>query len=66
MRGRPGSGGLCGGSLRCLAGQLSEDPPVGPGQPTEVKVTYPLTYDIPLFGSATITLASTAVMQCGG
>jgi Flp pilus assembly protein TadG len=37
-----------------------------PGQPTEVKVTYPLTYDIPLFGSATITLASTAVMQCGG
>lgn len=37
-----------------------------PGEPTEVKVTYPLTYDIPLFGSATITLASTAVMQCGG
>jgi hypothetical protein len=37
-----------------------------PGEKTQVRVTYPLTYDIPLIGSATIDLGSTAVMQCGG
>jgi Flp pilus assembly protein TadG len=37
-----------------------------PGEETQVRVEYPLTYDIPLFGSATIDLTSTAVMQCGG
>ena len=37
-----------------------------PGEKTQVRVTYPLTYDIPLIGSATLDLTSTAVMQCGG
>ena len=37
-----------------------------PGEPTELRVAYPHSYDIPLFGSATLTLSSTAVMQCGG
>ena len=37
-----------------------------PGLPTSVTTTYPVTYDIPLFGTATITLSSTAVMRCGG
>lgn len=37
-----------------------------PGEETYLRVAYPLTYDIPLFGSATIDLSSKAVMQCGG
>lgn len=37
-----------------------------PGYPTRVYATYPLTYDIPFFGSATITLDAEAVMRCGG
>lgn len=37
-----------------------------PGYPTEVRASYPLTYDIPFFGSKTITLDATAVMRCGG
>jgi len=36
------------------------------GTPTSVTVTYPFTYSIPLFGTATITMTSTAVMRCGG
>ena len=40
--------------------------PCNPGLPTEVRATYPLTYDIPFFGSATITLDAEAVMRCGG
>lgn len=37
-----------------------------PGFPTKVYASYPLTYDIPFFGSATITLDAEAVMRCGG
>ena len=37
-----------------------------PGEATQLRVAYPVSYDIPLFGSATLTLTSTAVMQCGG
>ena len=37
-----------------------------PGEPTQVTTSYPVTYDIPLFGTATINLSSTAVMRCGG
>lgn len=40
--------------------------PCNPGSPTQVRATYPLTYDIPFFGSATLTLDATAVMRCGG
>lgn len=51
---------LAGGSL-----SVSADTCV-PGRPTTVHATYPLTYDIPFFGSKTVTLDSTAVMRCGG
>lgn len=37
-----------------------------PGYPTRVHASYPLTYDIPFFGAATITLDAEAVMRCGG
>jgi Flp pilus assembly protein TadG len=37
-----------------------------PGEPTQVTSSYPVTYDIPFFGTATINLSSTAVMRCGG
>ncbi|MFQ5947583.1 MAG: TadE/TadG family type IV pilus assembly protein [Acidimicrobiia bacterium] len=37
-----------------------------PGDPTSVAATYPFTYNIPLFGSATVTLKSEGVMRCGG
>jgi Flp pilus assembly protein TadG len=37
-----------------------------PGDPTELTVQYPFTYDIPLFGNATINLTGTGVMRCGG
>ena len=36
------------------------------GEPTSVTANYPFSYDIPLFGSATISMSSTAVMRCGG
>lgn len=35
------------------------------GEPTSVTATYPFTYSY-LFGEATITMTSTAVMRCGG
>lgn len=35
-------------------------------QPTKLSVSYPFTYDIPLFGTNTITLESTGVMRCSG
>ena len=35
------------------------------GEPTSVTATYPFTYSF-LFGEATITMTSTAVMRCGG
>ncbi|MCB2224115.1 MAG: pilus assembly protein [Actinobacteria bacterium] len=37
-----------------------------PGLETTVHATYPFTYSIPMFGSATLTLDSQAVMRCGG
>jgi Flp pilus assembly protein TadG len=40
--------------------------PCTPGYPTRVHASYPLTYDIPFFGSKTLALDSTAVMRCGG
>ncbi len=37
-----------------------------PGQATTLKISYPFTYDIPLFGQSTITLTGEGVMRCGG
>ena len=37
-----------------------------PGDPAEVEADYPFTYNIPLFGTQTITLSASAVMRCGG
>ena len=38
-----------------------------PGSPNaNVRATYPLSYDIPLFRSGTWTLTATGVMRCGG
>jgi Flp pilus assembly protein TadG len=37
-----------------------------PGQMARVTARYPFQYEIPLFGSATLTLESEAVMRCGG
>jgi len=40
--------------------------PCEPGEMTRVRAQYPFDYNIPLFGSATLTLESEAVMRCGG
>lgn len=40
-------------------------PPTGTGN-TTVKATYPFTYSIPFFGTATFSLKATGVMRCGG
>jgi Flp pilus assembly protein TadG len=37
-----------------------------PGATMTVTATRPQTYDIPLFGSATLNLTGTGVMRCGG
>ena len=37
-----------------------------PGEPTQVTASYPFDWTVPLVGSSTITLNSTAVMRCGG
>lgn len=37
-----------------------------PGQPTELRVSYPFRYEIPFFGSASTTMTGTGVMRCGG
>ncbi len=37
-----------------------------PGSPTSVAATYPFSYDIPMFGSSSITLSASGVMRCGG
>lgn len=37
-----------------------------PGYPTTVVVTYPFTYEVPLFGTSTISLTGRGVMRCGG
>lgn len=36
------------------------------GEPTSITASYPFSYNIPLFGAATISMDSTAVMRCGG
>ncbi len=36
------------------------------GDPTSLTASYPFSYSILFFGSATITLETTAVMRCGG
>ena len=36
------------------------------GDPVQLTLTYPFTYDIPLVGTSTIDLSSTGVMRCGG
>jgi Flp pilus assembly protein TadG len=36
------------------------------GEPTSISASYPFSYNIPLFGAATISMDSTAVMRCGG
>ena len=51
---------LPGGSLTVTATACNS------GDPVEMTVSYPHTYDIPLFGSDTITLTGTGVMRCGG
>jgi Flp pilus assembly protein TadG len=40
--------------------------PCNPGSPTSLTAAYPFTYDIPLFGTNTITLTGKGVMRCGG
>jgi len=35
-------------------------------QPTELTITYPYSYEIPFFGSASATFSSTGVMRCSG
>ena len=36
------------------------------GDPVELTLSYPFTYDIPLVGTSTLSLTSTGVMRCGG
>lgn len=36
------------------------------GDPTSLTASYPFSYDIPLWGTATINLSATGVMRCGG
>ncbi len=36
------------------------------GDPVELTLSYPFTYDIPLVGTNTIDLTGTGVMRCGG
>ncbi|MDH3730673.1 MAG: pilus assembly protein [Acidimicrobiia bacterium] len=40
--------------------------PCVPAQPTELTVSYPFTYEIPFFGTNTLTLQATGVMRCSG
>ncbi|HEX9854709.1 MAG TPA: TadE/TadG family type IV pilus assembly protein [Acidimicrobiia bacterium] len=37
-----------------------------PGDPTSVTLTYPFTFDIPVFGTKTISMSSQGSMRCGG
>lgn len=36
------------------------------GDPTNLTATYPFAYDIPLFGTGTVTITAQGVMRCGG
>ena len=40
--------------------------PCAKGTPASVTVSYPFSYSVPLYGSATVTLTSEGVMRCGG
>lgn len=40
--------------------------PCTAGTTASVTATYPFTYNVPLFGTATKTLTATGVMRCGG
>jgi Flp pilus assembly protein TadG len=40
--------------------------PCVPAQPTELTVSYAFTYEIPFFGTNTLTLESKGVMRCSG
>lgn len=40
--------------------------PCNPGDPAQVTIGYPFTYDIPLFGNNTVDLTGIGVMRCGG
>ncbi len=37
-----------------------------PGDPTELEVSYPFSYEIPFVGSRSFAMTSKAVMRCGG
>lgn len=37
-----------------------------PGDPVQLTIQYPFNYDIPVFGSQSLTLTETGVMRCGG
>jgi Flp pilus assembly protein TadG len=37
-----------------------------PGNPVQLTIQYPFSYDIPVFGSRSLTLTETGVMRCGG
>lgn len=37
-----------------------------PGDPVQVNLTYPFSYDIPLFGSRSMDMSAVGVMRCGG
>ncbi len=36
------------------------------GQPTELTISYPFSYEIPFFGSNTVTMTAKGVMRCEG
>lgn len=46
--------------------QISIDAPCTPGEPAVVTVTYPLTFDVPLWQAGTWTITSTGSMRCAG
>jgi len=37
-----------------------------PGEPAELTITYPFSFEVPLIGTDTMTLTGTGVMRCGG
>lgn len=49
-----------------LLGVSTSSSPCVTGTEATVTATYPFTYTIPLFGTATVTLSATGVMRCEG
>lgn len=47
-------------------GVTTSGSPCTKGSPATVTATYPFSYNIPLFGSAAVTLSAKGVMRCGG